>query len=288
MTRRRALTGLRAVALLLLAAAALVLAGGCDSGDDDTAPPPAGTTTDTGPAPETVSLSVYLLRGELLGVARREVPQTTAVLRAALEELVGGPSVPEREAGLGTAIPDGTEVVGVDLDGGVATVDLSGTFDDGGGSASMFARLAQLVFTATQFPGVDGVLLRLDGEPVEVFSSEGIVLEGPQRRQGYEERAPAILVERPAPNDVVTSPLRLTGSANTFEANLQYELLDADGARLAEGFTTATCGTGCRGTFAVDVFVDAPAGPGTLVVFESSAEDGSRINVVEIPVDLAP
>jgi hypothetical protein len=283
-TARLAALGAAAVLLALVPLAC--------GGDDGPAPTETETVeTETVDTTETdagtTTVSVYLLRGDQLGVARREVPATRAVLRAALEELVTGPSAEEGAWGLGTSIPEGTTVNAVTLDGGIATVDLSDEFDDGGGSLSMSTRLAQVVFTATRFPTVKGVLLELDGVPVTTFSSEGFVLEGPQRRADYEEQAPPILVETPAPGDVVTSPIRLAGSSNTFEATFQYALVAADGTELAASFGTATCGTGCRGTFAVTVRYDAPPGEATLRVFEYSAKDGSVVNLVEIPVSLA-
>lgn len=73
-------------------------------------------------------------------------------------------------------------MLGINVEDGVATVDLSGEFDDGGGTASMRARLAQLVYTVTRFPTIDAVALQLDGAPVEVLSSEGLVLDSPQAR----------------------------------------------------------------------------------------------------------
>jgi hypothetical protein len=49
-----------------------------------------------------------------------------------------------------------------------------------------------------------------------------------------------------------------------------------------ENFVTATSGTGTRGTFE---FTTAEVDDATmLVVFETSAEDGSRIHEVEIPL----
>ena len=109
-----------------------------------------------------------------------------------------GPTPEETAAGLGTSIPEGTTLNGLSIADGVATVDLSGEFDDGGGSLAMFTRLAQVVHTLTQFPTVEGVLFQLDGVPVETFSSEGIVLDGPQTREDYEDQAPPTLVETPA------------------------------------------------------------------------------------------
>lgn len=271
-----------------LAAATLLLAG-CDGGESAEPTTPT-TTTDTGspttPVPAVQrDVRVYLVRGEHVGVARRSVAATPAVLRAALTDLLAGPTAEEEGWGLTSAVPDGVEVLGVDLADGTATVDLSGAFDDGGGSLSMFLRLAQLVHTATQFPTVARVALRLDGEPVTTFSAEGIELPETLTRADVEEQAPAILVESPAPGDEVASPLRVRGTANTFEATLEIELVSAGGEQLASTFGTATCGTGCRGTFSIDVPFDG-AGPATLRAFERSAKDGSETKVVEIPLIL--
>lgn len=231
---------------------------------------------------------VHLLRGEHVGAAARRVAEDRDPIRAAVEELLAGPSAAEADAGLGTAIPAGVELLDVEVADGVVTVDLSGRFADGGGSASMFARLAQLVFTVTGFEEArSGVRLRLDGADVETFSSEGIVLDGPQTRADYEEQSPAILVETPAVGDAVGPPLRVAGTANVFEATVLWELA-ADGRRLAGGFATATCGTGCRGAFAVEASFDpGEATAGMLTVWEPSAMDGSRTKVVEIPLRLA-
>src|SRR5450759_1175448 len=91
----------------------------------------------------------------------RTVPATRAVATAAVRELLAGPASDER--GLLTMIPAGSQLLGITIDGSVATVDLTGAFESGGGSASMFGRLAQLIYTLTQFPTVDTVRLRLAG-----------------------------------------------------------------------------------------------------------------------------
>jgi hypothetical protein len=107
-------------------------------------------------------------------------------------------------------------------------------------------------------------------------------------RSDFEELTPAILVESPLPFASVTSPLRVWGTANTFEATFDYELLDATGKVLSHHFVTATSGSGTRGTFDFTVPFEAPNGLGKLVVFEESAADGSRIHQVEIPLALGP
>jgi germination protein M len=93
----------------------------------------------------------------------------------------------------------------------------------------------------------------------------------------------------PSPGEAVTSPMRVTGTANTFEATFNYRLEDAQGNELAKGFDTATSGSGTRGTFDFTVqFTVDSAQDGKLLVFELSAEDGSVIHEREIPLRLLP
>jgi hypothetical protein len=79
------------------------------------------------------------------------------------------------------------------------------------------------------------------------------------------------------------------GTANVFEATVSLRILDSGGREIARTFTTATCGTGCRGRYSKSVrFSVSSEQPGTIEVFEESAEDGRPINVVTIPVMLRP
>lgn len=98
---------------------------------------------------------------------------------------------------------------------------------------------------------------------------------------------PAIMVTSPGSGDEVSSPVSIEGNADVFEATVSIAILDSAGKPIVRTFTTASCGTGCRGTFskAVPFTVDTTQ-PGTIRVYESSAEDGKPINVVDIPVTL--
>jgi len=98
---------------------------------------------------------------------------------------------------------------------------------------------------------------------------------------------PAIVVTSPRPGDEVSSPLTIRGNADVFEATVSISILDAAGNEIVRTFTTATCGTGCRGTFSKAVrFEVTETQSGIVRVYESSAEDGTPINVVDIPVTL--
>src|SRR6266508_562810 len=99
-----------------------------------------------------------------------------------------------------------------------------------------------------------------------------------------DEQTPIILVESPVSGDAVTSPLRVSGTANTFEATLQLRLVQ-DGRKLYEHFVTATSGSGQRGTFEWEIPYKA-TGAATLEAFEYSAADGSETHKISIPIRL--
>lgn len=245
------------------------------------------TTEPTGSVPTSVSLEVWFLRGEELVRVTRMHEATRRVATAAMEALLAGPGP---EAGLGTAIPAGTRLLGISIKKGVATVDLTSQYQSGGGSLSMKARLAQVVYTLTQFPTVRAVLFHLDGQPVNVFSGEGIVLDHPVGRADYEDLLPVIAVDKPVAGERVSSPVSVSGSADVFEANVTVEVLDANGRVVGNMFTTATCGTGCRGTFAVPVtFKVDREQSGTIVVHDDDAAGtGTPPHQVRIKVVLVP
>lgn len=243
------------------------------------------TTTSTVPVTETIGVHVYLVRGEHLVSVERRIPATKAVATAALQQLLAGLSDDDRRRGYATAVPTGTELRAVTIDDGLATVDLTGRFESGGGSLSMFLRLAQVVFTATQFPTVQRVNFRLDGKAVTVFGGEGIMLDRPAVRAGFEDMLPAIFVDDPAAGEAVGTPLRVRGTANVFEAQFSLEVVDATGRVLATRSMMATSGTGTRGSF--DVSISLPVGltgEGKVVAFDHSPKDGSRTLTQEVPV----
>jgi len=238
--------------------AALALLAGCGRDEKEAG----GGETTTGPAQMT-DLRVYFLRESKVWPVRRDVDTAGGEATAALEALLRGPTAQEEaDLDLSTAIPDTDEDVEVTIEAGVADVQLDVQLSEPG--------LAQVVYTLSQLPGVERVEIQ-----------ERILT-----RADFEEQTPAILVESPLAFEEVASPLRFTGTANTFEANFEYELTDTDGKIVDESFVTATSGTGTRGTF--DFTTDAYSVPfdgvGALIVFERSAEDGSRMNLVEIPL----
>jgi len=294
---------------LAVLGALILVAAACGSSGSTTQPtatvtvtaPPAtaspSATPSTAPSLSggaTTTLSVYFLRpiggtqpdhGPFIATAHRPVPATTAPASAAMRALLAGPSGQERSIGMATVIPAGTRLLGLSISSGVATVDLSGAFASGGGSLSMTGRLAQVVYTLTQFQSVkEGVVFKVDGKPLTVLGGEGIMLNKPQKRSDYESVTPPIFVEKPAPFDGVTGKLVLKGTANVFEATFQAKLVSATGRTISSLTVTATSGSGTRGTFQVNLPISTTATQGRLVVWDASAENGSALHTVRIPL----
>ncbi len=256
--------------------------------------PSAGPTSAPSVSPSaTTTVRVYLFQPDLAGgdahlvPVIRTVPATRALATAAVRELLVGATSDEH--GFVTMIPAGTQLLGITIDGRVATVDLTGTFEAGGGSASMLGRLAQLVYTVTQFPTVDTIRLRLDGQPVQSIGGEGVMVGAGVGRADSTSSLPPIFVDSPAWGGAFPSPGRVTGLANVFEAQFRLQVLDGGRHVLADAPVQATCGTGCWGTFDVTVAYSVTAEQwGTLRVFDPSAKDGTPTDVREYPVWLTP
>ena len=256
----------------------------------DTSAPPAAPKS---PAPaeptpaRDVPVLIYLLSDEHLVAVRRNAT-SSATLKESLTALFEGPTPAEAAAGLSSLVPEGATLLGVSLENKVARVDVSGSFESGGGSLSALGRVAQVVFTATQFPTVESVVFSVDGKPVTSITSEGVVVDTPQTRGTFEDLSAVILVESPVRGDTVSlaNPLRVKGTANTFEAQFMVTVRGADGSDLVEKSVMATSGTGTRGTFDVSTPLSASAevGKGAIVVWYHSAKDGAPVIVDTVPV----
>ena len=257
------------------------------------AAPTGGASPTTAPT-ETMIVRTYFVLGGEPGVegvvpTLAEVPKSVAVARAAMGALLEGVPSGDRYASVSSAIPAGTELLGLTVKNGIATVDLSTEFDSGGGTASMQYRLAQVVYTLTQFSTVKSVVFQIDGQTVTVFGSEGIVLAGPVGRSDFTDQLPSMFVDRPAFGAAFTSSGHVTGMANVFEAQFRVAILDGAGKVLADESVMATCGTGCWGTFDVTVsYAIGKAQWGTLRVYDPSEKDGSPEDVRDYPVWLTP
>jgi len=94
----------------------------------------------------------------------RTVPATSAVARAALGELLKGPSPADASAGFFTSINQGVTIKQLTINGGVAQVDLSQPLIPAGAAACLKdGARAQITETLKQFPTVKSVIISVNG-----------------------------------------------------------------------------------------------------------------------------
>jgi spore germination protein GerM len=185
---------LAVLALVTLVATACGGDGATDAGPVPGRPETTVTTTETPAttpattAAGTTQLSVWLARGEKLEPVTRVVPSVPRIGAEAVKALLAGPTAAETRNGFSTAVPKETRFLDLVIDGaGIAKVDLSRDFESGGGTLGLTLRLAQVACTVGQFPTVKGVRFALNGELVNVFSGNGIVIDKPVTCDSYRE-----------------------------------------------------------------------------------------------------
>ena len=124
--------------------------------------------------PETKTILVYFMEvvegKEQVTEAVREIPFTLAVGRAAIEELLKGPSVEEKALGLSTAIPEKAKLLDIDIQEGIARADFSKELQEGvAGSARVTAIRDQIEKTLLQFESVSKVIIMVEGEKEDIL-----------------------------------------------------------------------------------------------------------------------
>ena len=244
------------------------------------------------PAPAGVPLEVWFERDGKLWPAQRRA-SGKAVIHDAVTALLAGPTAAEAGQGITSEVPAGTQLLGISMRERIVTVDLTSEFVTGGDAASERARLAQLVYTVTQFAGIGGMRLRVNGVQQAVFPGDGLVIPPfltPQSMD-FTSLVPPIIVTSPLPGQTVSPPFTIRGVADVFEAALNYRILDAAGREIGSGSSSASCGTGCVGGFSFEVpdLAVAQAQAGTLVVFDSDPSGiPSKTVSVRVPIRLSP
>jgi len=122
----------------------------------------------------TVTVYAYFTQGNQLVKEQREV-SSTAPLRESINSLLAGP----KDSGHFTQVPKGTRLLDVNLAGPNVLIDLSSQAENIQGSPAIPLFLAQVVSTATQFPAVRQVTLRIAGQPVTSLGGEGMAIPEP-------------------------------------------------------------------------------------------------------------
>lgn len=156
--------------------------------------PPSGITQQSSPPPTVEfkaeqKVQVFWLTDT--GERQKLVPKTitttaeqpSTILETAFNGLLAGP----KDTAVSTTIPPGTKLRSLKVNPDGIHIDLSQEFTNGGGSAAMIGRVAQVVYTATSLQQSDRVWIEVEGKPLEVLSGEGLELEQPLTRQSFQE-----------------------------------------------------------------------------------------------------
>lgn len=204
----------RLTAGLLLAVVGL---GGCGVPAQEQ-PETLSVTAPAAPADPAATLGgqeaqIWLVRGRRLEAVSR--PVSPADVPTVLQALLAGPSPAEATSGLRTALaPQTLRDRGPTPEDQIVTLDVTREFTGLVGGNQQLA-VAQVVWTATQFPAVDHVRFTADGEPLEVPTDGGLT-DRPVGREDYDSVAPAAepAPTSPGPSDSVpasSAPAAPTG-----------------------------------------------------------------------------
>jgi spore germination protein GerM len=105
-------------------------------------------------------------------------------LKKGLIRLINGPSIMERTQGISTYLPQKTRINGIKNRGEVLAIDFSRELENiSGGSDRIIKMIEQIVYTATETPGINKVWIFINGRKNVVLGGEGYELNGPIGRE---------------------------------------------------------------------------------------------------------
>ena len=106
---------------------------------------------------------------EVFAVKRR-VPKTAAPARAAIEELLTGPTENELSEGYFTSLNTGVKIQRLTIADGTAYIDFDESLDENvGGSCRVAAVRSQIAETLKQFQTVDSVVISINGRTEDIL-----------------------------------------------------------------------------------------------------------------------
>lgn len=172
---------------VLIPALALALVGAACGVPLDSAPetvpmePADGPELGPTPGTEQLPVTLYLVGdGGVVGVAHHLASPVDA--GSVLDYLFDG--IDPRAVGLRTSIPDGTELLGMVVEGTTARIDLTRDFAAVGGEEELLA-VAQVVLTLTDLPEIEAVSFELEGVPTDVPRADGALTGRPVTAADY-------------------------------------------------------------------------------------------------------
>jgi hypothetical protein len=126
----------------------------------------------------TMKIKVYLNNNNLdpeiscnkVFFVERVVPRTEGVARAAIEELLKGPTANEKVQGYSTSINTGVQIQSLTIENGTAKIDFNDQLEfQVGGSCMVSAIRSQITETLKQFSTVKNVIISIDGRTEDIL-----------------------------------------------------------------------------------------------------------------------
>ncbi len=112
----------------------------------------------------------------------RNVPHG-ALLENSMKELIKGPTQSEKKKGHLTAMPTGLRVNSIRIRNSSAEIDFNGAIEQGASGSILINRIDQIVYTATQFPNVKSVIIKINGKQRQTLGNDGLSIGGPLHRR---------------------------------------------------------------------------------------------------------
>lgn len=119
-------------------------------------------------------------------MVNREVPKNDSPLTTSINLLLEGPNGQESSKGFKSLIPANTKLKSASVKSGIAYLNFSEEFEfNSVGVDGYIGQLMQIVYTATEFPTVEGVQFLIEGEKREYLGSEGVWIGTPLSRSSF-------------------------------------------------------------------------------------------------------
>ncbi len=136
---------------------------------------------------KTIKIFVSDSHGKIRSVNRKcDIEKEKSCFAFAIKELIAGPTRWEKSKGFTSEIPQGTKILSIREGENSVMIDLSSTFEGGGGAESTYIRIKQIIKTAkanTNLP----VYLYINGKQADVIGGEGIMIKQPLNERSLDD-----------------------------------------------------------------------------------------------------
>lgn len=112
----------------------------------------------------------------------RTIPLTDSPLTDTINLLLEGPTPFEEKGKITSVFWGNTKLLNAKIHKKIAYLNFNSEIETGVGISMLQARLYQVIYTATQFPEVEGVKILINGKEKDTYSTEGLSIRYPLKR----------------------------------------------------------------------------------------------------------